>query len=307
MDRGVWTAKTVKRPRQQPAHPQYATYWAPLTRKRHTMPHSAQSQHANYWAQRTRKQHQQEHRPQRPTESSDPTQQAKGRTGDRPGPRKGATTRRNVTRGGGRSGKGAQTAPLPHNPPSPSTPPHKSWGPPQKLPTLVVGATICSLVLLALLCGKALSCRAFVPPHLFVHPPQDLYRSPARGDPVTQMLANQPLSLYLSCCSRGGAYWPIAIRCPSLEPFPSIAGGAHRPLTTLCPSSSFSPYLSLSTSLPFMFLEMNVHLFMSVEKRPHKNCSQQREKSTAQELLCRELRLLLPGVSQIPLSKLRRL
>ena len=100
VDRGVWTAKTVKRPRQQPAHPQYANYWAPLTRKRHTMPHSAQSQNANYWAPRTRKRHQQEHRPQRPTESSDPTQHAKGRTGDRPGPRKGATTRRNVTQGG---------------------------------------------------------------------------------------------------------------------------------------------------------------------------------------------------------------
>ena len=51
------------------------------------------------WAPRTRKRHQQEHRPQRPTESSDPTQHARGRTGDRPGPRKGATTRRNVTRG----------------------------------------------------------------------------------------------------------------------------------------------------------------------------------------------------------------
>ena len=101
VDRGVWTANTVKRPRQQPAHPQYANYWAPLTRKRHTMPHSAQSQHANYWAPRTLKRHQQEHRPQRPTESSDPTQHAKGRTGDRPGPRKGATTRRNVTQGGG--------------------------------------------------------------------------------------------------------------------------------------------------------------------------------------------------------------
>ena len=103
VDRGVWTAKTVKRPRQQPAHPQYANYWAPLTRKWHTMPHSAQSQHANYWAPRTRKRHQQEHRPQRPTESSDPTQHAKGRTGDRPGPRKGATTRRNVTQGGSSS------------------------------------------------------------------------------------------------------------------------------------------------------------------------------------------------------------
>ena len=99
VDRGVWTAKTVKRPRQQPAHPQYANYWAPLTRKRHTMPHSAQPQHTNYWAPRTRKRHQQEHWPQRRTESSDPTQHAKGRTGDRPGPRKGATTRRNVTQG----------------------------------------------------------------------------------------------------------------------------------------------------------------------------------------------------------------
>ena len=85
---------------QQPAHPQYANHRAPLTRKRHTTPHSAQSQHTNYWAPRTRKRHQQEHRPQRPTESSDPTQHAKGRTGDRLGPRKGATTRRNVTQGG---------------------------------------------------------------------------------------------------------------------------------------------------------------------------------------------------------------
>ena len=102
VDRGVWTAKTVKRPRQQPAHPRYANYWAPLTHKRHTMPHSAQPQHTNYWAPRTRKQHQQEHRPQQPTESSDPTQHAKGRTGVCPGPFKGATTRRNVTQGEGR-------------------------------------------------------------------------------------------------------------------------------------------------------------------------------------------------------------
>ena len=96
----AWTAKTVKQPRQQPAHPEYANYWVPLTRKRHTMPHSAQPQHTNYWAPRTQKRHQQEHRPQRPTESNNPTQHAKGRTGDCPGPRKGATTRRNVTQGG---------------------------------------------------------------------------------------------------------------------------------------------------------------------------------------------------------------
>ena len=99
MDRGAWTAKTVKRPRQQPAHPQYADYWAPLTRKRHIPPHPAQPRHTNDGAPRTRKRHQQEHRPQRPTERSEPTPHAKGRTGDRPGPRKGATTRRNVTRG----------------------------------------------------------------------------------------------------------------------------------------------------------------------------------------------------------------
>ena len=128
VDRGVWTANTVKRPRQQPAHPQYANYWAPLTRKRHTMPHSAQSQHANYWAPRTRKRHQQEHRLQRSTERSDPTQHAKGRTGDCPGPCKGATTRRNVTQGVGRPGLAmASNHPpprkrwrTPHPPPSPA-------------------------------------------------------------------------------------------------------------------------------------------------------------------------------------------
>ena len=104
MDRGAWTTKTVKRPRQQPAHPQYAHYWAPLTRKRHTPPHSAQPQHTNYWAPRTRKRHQQEHRPQRLTERSDPTQHAKGRAGDCPGPRKETATRRNVTQRGGHGG-----------------------------------------------------------------------------------------------------------------------------------------------------------------------------------------------------------
>ena len=56
--------------------------------------------YTNDGAPRTRKRHQQEHRPQRPTERSDPTQHAKGRTGDRPGPRTETATRRNVTRGG---------------------------------------------------------------------------------------------------------------------------------------------------------------------------------------------------------------
>ena len=110
VDRVAWTAKTVKRPRQQPAHCQYTNYWAPLTRKQHTMPHPAQPQHTNYWAPRTRKRHQQEHRPQRPTECSDPMQHAKGRTGDCPGPRKGATTRRNVTQGAAHQPLGSANA-----------------------------------------------------------------------------------------------------------------------------------------------------------------------------------------------------
>ena len=50
--------------------------------------------------------------------------------------------------------------------------------------------------------------------------------------------------VYCSCLQ-------LAIRCPSLGPFPSIGGGAHRPLTTRCPSSSSSSYLSISTYLSF--------------------------------------------------------
>ena len=64
-------------------------------------PQPAQPRHTNDGAPRTRKRHQQEHRPQRPSERSDPTQHAKGRPGDCPGPRKETATRRNVTRGGG--------------------------------------------------------------------------------------------------------------------------------------------------------------------------------------------------------------
>ena len=59
------------------------------------------------WAPRTRKRHQREHRPQRPTERSDATQHAKGRTGDCLGPRTQTATRRNVTQGAG--GGGSQT------------------------------------------------------------------------------------------------------------------------------------------------------------------------------------------------------
>ena len=60
---GGGAAKTIKRPPRSNQHnPQYANYWAPLTRK----------------------QHHKEHRPQRPSESIDPMQHAKGRTGDCP-------------------------------------------------------------------------------------------------------------------------------------------------------------------------------------------------------------------------------
>ena len=50
--------------------PVHANHWAPLTRKRHILPHPAQPQHTNHWPPRTRKRHQQEHRPQRPTEAA---------------------------------------------------------------------------------------------------------------------------------------------------------------------------------------------------------------------------------------------
>ena len=120
----MWAAKTVKRPPQQPAQPQHANYLAPLTRKWHIPPHPAQPRHTDHWAPRTRQRHQQEHRPQQPTESSDPTQHAKGRTGDCPGPRTETATRRNVTRGVTcRSGH--------HPPPAGSplqTPNPRQWG-----------------------------------------------------------------------------------------------------------------------------------------------------------------------------------
>ena len=84
VDRGAWTAKTVKRPPQQPAQPPIRLYWAPLVRKRHILPHPAQPQHTNHWAPRTRKRQRQQHRLQR----SNRTQHAKGRTGDCQGPGK---------------------------------------------------------------------------------------------------------------------------------------------------------------------------------------------------------------------------
>ena len=88
-------------------NPRYANCWAPLTCKRHIPPQPAQPQHTNHWAPRTREQHRQEHRPQRPTESSDPTQHAKGRWGDCPGLPEETTTRRHVTQGGYGGNSGA--------------------------------------------------------------------------------------------------------------------------------------------------------------------------------------------------------
>ena len=118
---GLWTEvcgqqKQSNDPRNNQHNPQYANYWAPLTCKRHIPPPPAQPRHTNDWAPRMRNRHQREHRPQRPTERSAPTQHAKGRTGDCPGPRKGTTTRRNVTQGGHPPLQGAQPTPS-HCPP----------------------------------------------------------------------------------------------------------------------------------------------------------------------------------------------
>ena len=83
---GLWTEacgrqKQSNDPGNNQQIPQYANYWAPLTRKRHTPPHSAQPQHTKYWAPQTRKRHQQEHRPQQPTESSRPNATCEGKNG----------------------------------------------------------------------------------------------------------------------------------------------------------------------------------------------------------------------------------
>ena len=68
---GLWTEERGQQKQSNdPGNNQHILNTPPLTRKRHTMPHSAQPQHTSYWAPRTRKRHQQQHRPQRPTESS---------------------------------------------------------------------------------------------------------------------------------------------------------------------------------------------------------------------------------------------
>ena len=196
-DGGMWTAKTVKRTPQQPAHPQYANYWAPLTRKRHILPQPAQPRHSNHWAPRTQKRHQQEHRPQRPTESSDPTQHAKGRTGDRPGPRKETATRRNVTRGWG-----AGPPPLKRSPPPPPAPPvGSSFG--QREGVLGKGAATpphktCPSVCCRGPAGSAL-------PHVPLH---------ARG---TQPLGNGPCPTSMVCPKRTRAAPSRARPTPALH------------------------------------------------------------------------------------------
>ena len=100
VDRGTWTAKTVKRPRQQPAQPPIRQLLGPAdAQTAHPATSSTVPTHqllgsANAETTPARAP------PQRPTERSDPTQRAKGRTGDCPGPREGTTIRWNVTQGG---------------------------------------------------------------------------------------------------------------------------------------------------------------------------------------------------------------
>ena len=97
---GEWAAKNIKRP-ALPAQPQCTNHWAPLTRKRHHK----------------------EHRPQRPSESIDSTQHAKGRAGDCPGPRQETATRRNVTQRAQGGGGGANGTPchIQHSSNTPTT------------------------------------------------------------------------------------------------------------------------------------------------------------------------------------------
>ena len=58
---------------------------------------------------------------------------------------------------------------------------------------------------------------------------------------------------YCSCLQLAGAYWLIAICCPSLGPFPSVGGGTHRPLS---PPVSFLCLLAQSVPLHFPFLSL---------------------------------------------------
>ena len=81
----------VKRPRQQPAQPSIRQLLgAADAQTAHPATSSTAPTHQLLGSGRgrSRKRHQQEHRPQRPTERSDPTQHAKGRTGACPGPRR---------------------------------------------------------------------------------------------------------------------------------------------------------------------------------------------------------------------------
>ena len=94
MQRGEWAAKTVQRTPQPPAQTPSAPITGPRQRRNHTSRNTGRSG--------------------RP-ESSNPTQHAKGRTGDCPGPRKETATQWNVTRGGGPLGvsKGRAAGPSP--------------------------------------------------------------------------------------------------------------------------------------------------------------------------------------------------
>ena len=77
---GLWTEAREQQKQSKNLGNNQHNYWAPLTRKRHTMPHPAQPRQTNHWAPRTRKRHQQEHRPQRPTEQQ-PDATCEGKNG----------------------------------------------------------------------------------------------------------------------------------------------------------------------------------------------------------------------------------
>ena len=56
----------------------------------------------------------------------------------------------------------------------------------------------------------------------------------------------------------GGAHWPIAIRRPSLGPFPSVGAGAHRPLATPV-SLLFLLGLFFPLNFPFISRGLSLH------------------------------------------------
>ena len=139
-----WASRARERGETCGGRPECGGEWAGKTVKRlpHQPPHQpAQPRCANYWASLTRKRHQQEHRPQWPSEYSDPTQHAQGRTGDCPGPREETATRwttypqKHGEAGGGRPEcVGESAAKTEKRPPQHSAQPQYAsyWAPPTR-------------------------------------------------------------------------------------------------------------------------------------------------------------------------------